>query len=157
MFLLLFVDEKVDLDLFLFEVVLTADDKHHAGDQECESETGRPRCEHLDCKNVVDGNGEDGFEARGHISDERGEYLIHQDIAHDEIQSQHDRNIEDIHEVLFGEQPEYSPHWVEAELVPAEEIPENYEVDRQADIVDQQIREPGRFGHFVVALEVENR
>jgi hypothetical protein len=71
---------------------------------------------------VVDGGGDEYLEARGHIADEKGEYFVHQHVGHNEIHTQHDRDIEDTNEVLGGQEAEDTIFWVEAELAPSEII-----------------------------------
>lgn len=121
---LFLIDEEVYLDLLLLQIVLATDDEHHPGDDKGQSQTGHAWGEYLNAEQVVDGDGDDGFEAAGDIPYEGGEDLVDEQVADDEVESQHDGHVEDADEVLFSEEPKDADHWVEGELIASEEVPD---------------------------------
>lgn len=121
---LLLIDEEIDLDLLLLQVVLTPHDEHHAGYDERQSQTGHARSEYLNAEQVIDGDSDDGFEAAGDIPNERGEDLIDQEVANDEIEAKYDGDVEDVDEVLPSEEAEDPDDWIEGEFISPEEVPD---------------------------------
>ena len=86
------------------------------------------------------------------IDNKLRENLSHKNVSHDQHQPQHNRHVENINKISVRIKPKNSEFCVKRKLTPSEKVPKSDQIEREKEVVNEQISKSWHLWFCVVSI-----